>query len=62
MIVALFYSNNLNVEDWRKVSVPKGKSAMTSFTTLNSEGYNKMKSGIRFCLNSKDYLSFLTTK
>lgn len=62
MIVALFYSNELSTEDWRKVSVPKGRSAMTSFTTLTSEGYSKMKSGIRFCLDSDEYLSFFTKK
>ena len=58
MIVAVFYSNNLSEEDWRKVSIPKGNSAMTSFTTLTSEGYIKLKSGIKFCLNSDKYLSF----
>ncbi len=62
MIVALFYSNNLSVEDWRKVSVPKGNSAMTSFTTLTSIGYNKLKSGIKLCLNLEDYLSFFESK
>jgi hypothetical protein len=59
-IIALFYSNNLEEDDWRKVSVPKRDSAMTSFTTLNREGYVKLKSGIKFCLDSEDYLSFFT--
>lgn len=57
-IVAAFYSDQLVPSDWTVRAEPKGDSAMTSFSTLQKTGFEKMKSGIRICLDDPKYLSF----
>lgn len=57
-IVAAFYSDQLTPLDWTVRAEPKGDSAMTSFSTLQASGFDKMKRGIRICLNDSQYLRF----
>jgi hypothetical protein len=57
-IVAAFYSDELTPEDWTVRAEPEGDSAMTSFSTLQTSGFAKMKAGIRICLDDYDYLTF----
>lgn len=57
-IIAAFYSDCLSPEDWSVRAEPKGDSAMTSFSTLLTPGYNKMLSGIRICLDNHHYLQY----
>lgn len=59
MIVAVFYSDELNTSDWSVRAEPKGDSAMTSFSTLQKSGFEKMKAGLRICYNHPSYLNFL---
>ncbi len=42
-IVAAFYSDKLEPSDWSVKAEPKGNSAMTSFSTLQISGFEKMK-------------------
>lgn len=58
-IVAAFYSDQLKLSDWTKKAEPKKDSAMTSFSTLQKSGFEKMRMGIRICLDDSRYLSFL---
>ncbi len=57
-IVAAFYSDQLVPSDWTVRAEPKEDSAMTSFSTLQKSGFEKMKAGIRLCLEDQRYLRF----
>lgn len=57
-IVAAFYSDELVPNDWTVRAEPKGDSAMTSFSTLQVSGFEKMRAGMRICLNDAKYLNF----
>ena len=57
-IVAAFYSDSLEPADWSKRAEPRGDSAMTSFSTLQISGHQKMLSGIRICIEDPKYLKF----
>ena len=57
-IVAAFYSDALVPADWSVRAEPKGDSAMTSFSTLQISGFQKMRDGMRICLDSVEYKQF----
>ena len=57
-IVALCYCDPLTIDDWNKKQNPKGDSAMTSFSTIGTTGYNKMKNGLKICIDKEEYLNF----
>lgn len=57
-IVAAFYSDQLEISDWSVRAEPKGDSAMTSFSTLQASGFDKMLSGMRICIDDPKYLDF----
>lgn len=57
-IVAAFYSDQLEISDWSVRAEPKGDSAMTSFSTLQASGFDKMLAGMRICLDDLQYLKF----
>ncbi|MCX0354880.1 hypothetical protein LI064_10190 [Clostridium perfringens] len=57
-IVSICYCDELTIDDWNKKQNPKGDSAMTSFSAISPKGYRKMKSGIKICIDKKEYLDF----
>ncbi|MGF0063640.1 hypothetical protein ACQRCQ_00045 [Lachnospiraceae bacterium SGI.085] len=57
-IIAAFYSDELVPSDWTVRAEPEGDSAMTSFSTLEKSGFEKMLKGIKICLDDKQYLAY----
>ncbi len=57
-IVALCYSDTLVKSDWQDKQNPKAGSAMTSFSTIKKTGEQKLRSGLKLCLNDPKYLTF----
>ena len=57
-IVAVMYSDDLVEYDWKEKQNPKKNSTMTSFSVIERSGWEKLKSGIKLCINDKRYLSF----
>lgn len=58
VIAAVFYSDSLTPDDWQKVQRPKEGSTMTSFSTIEKSGCEKLRKGMMFCLNDPAYLEF----
>ena len=61
-IVAVMYSDDLVEDDWKEKQNPKKNSTMTSFTQTEKSGWEKLKLGIKLCINDKSYLSFFGVK
>jgi hypothetical protein len=57
-IVAAFYSDELNSDDWKKKQNPREGSAMTSFSAIDKSGWLKMKGNLIICINNQVYLNF----
>lgn len=57
-IVAAFYSDKLTSLDWKTKQNPKIDSAMTSFSTIERTGWEKMKSNMLICIDKQEYLDF----
>lgn len=57
-IVAAFYCDQLNSDDWKKKQNPKEGSAMTSFSVIDRSGWLKMKSNLIVCIDDDRYLNF----
>jgi hypothetical protein len=57
-IVAAMYADNLSTDDWTKKQNPKAGSTMTSFTVIKRSGWNKLRAGLRLCLDDSRYLAF----
>jgi len=56
-IAAVFYSDTLSEDDWSNVQRPKAGSAMTSFSCINRDGFNKITKGVIACYNSQLFLN-----
>ena len=56
-IIALFYSNELDITDWGKTVLPKPGSRTTSVSIMNKSGIDKMRSGLRLVIDDDNYLS-----
>ncbi len=59
-IAAVCYSDALTPDDWNVKQEPKEGSAMTSFSAISTSGFGKLKTGLKICLNTKDYVDFFT--
>ena len=57
-IAAVFFSDQLSEEDWNEKQEPDEDSAMTSFTAIGRTGFQKMRDGMRVCLDDRKYLRF----
>jgi len=61
-IVAVFYSDSLNPNDWQEVRRPLEGSTMTSFSTINRSGCEKLRTGMMWCINHSAYLNFFEVR
>jgi hypothetical protein len=59
-IAALFFSSELEKSDWSNIQKPKESSAMTSFSCISKKGFIKLKSGLKICIDEKEYLKFFS--
>jgi hypothetical protein len=59
-IVAVMYSDELAEEDWAVKQNPKEGSTMTSFSVIKKSGYDKLRQGLRLCLDDHRYQTFLS--
>lgn len=57
-IVALFYCDTLTTKDWSGIQKPKAGSAMTSFSCITSEGYKKIISNMKICIDDPKFLNY----
>lgn len=59
-IVAVFFANNLLVEDWGTIVQPKeGGGRTTSVSIMTRKGVKKMYDGCLYILNEDRYINFL---
>lgn len=59
-IVALFYSSNLNTNDWSRIIQPReGGGRTTSVSIMTRDGVRKMYNGTVLVLNDKRYRDFI---
>ncbi len=59
-IVAVFFANNLTVEDWGTIVQPKeGGGRTTSVSIMTRRGVKKMYEGCLYVLNEERYINFL---
>lgn len=62
-VVACFYRNDLNVDDWGKIVQPKeGGGRTTSVSIMNAQGISKMCSGWIAVIDSEKYIKALANK
>ncbi len=54
-VVAAFFANDLNEDDWSEKHDPKLGSTMTSFCVIGTSGFNKMVKGLRLCVDDRRY-------
>lgn len=59
-IVAVMYSDELTEEDWAVKQNPKEGSTMTSFSVIKASGCEKLRQGLRLCLDDPRYRAFLS--
>lgn len=57
-IVAAFHCDALLESDWKQKANPRVGSTMTSFTSVTSSGFAKMKRGVRLCAPHSSYEAF----
>jgi len=61
--VAAFYQDNLNVDDWGKIVLPKeGGGRTTSVSIMKSQGVKKMCNNWIAVLNDENYINLLANK
>ena len=58
-IVAAMFSDALTEDDWAVKQNPKAGSTMTSFSVIKSSGYEKLRRGLKLCLDEPRYEAFL---
>ncbi|MBS1671341.1 MAG: bsaAI [Bacteroidetes bacterium] len=59
-IVAVFFANNLLVEDWGAIVQPKeGGGRTTSVSIMTRKGVKKMYDGCLYVINEDRYINFL---
>lgn len=61
-IVAAFYSDRLSPDDWQTVQRPRSGSTMTSFSTIERSGFEKLRDGMIYCINDPAYLKFFSVE
>lgn len=62
-IVAAFYQDNLNINDWGKIVKPKEDGGRTtSVSIMNTNGIHKMCQGWLAVLENQDYIDLLSKK
>ena len=57
-IVAAMYADDLTEADWTAKQNPKAGSTMTSFTVIKRSGWDKLRAGLRLCVDKTEYLDF----
>ncbi len=60
VVIALFYSDKLQQEDWGKIIKPKeGGGKTTSVSIMTREGVKKMYNGCLFVFENDEYIKFI---
>lgn len=59
-IVAVMYSDELTEADWAVKQNPREGSTMTSFSVIKTSGCEKLRRGLRLCLDDPLYRAFLS--
>ena len=59
-IIAVFFGNNLNIDDWGKISQPKENGGnTTSLSVMKKAGVKKMYDGCIYVLEDSRYINFI---
>lgn len=61
-IVAVMYADDLTEEDWAEKQNPGEGSTMTSFSVIKKSGFDKLRDGLRLCLDDQRYLAFVKAR